>query len=105
MMRLAFMCGWPHVTLRVVPFSAPGHPALRYPSALMTFTRNAKPVAYAESDLTTVFLEEEQAITFHREKLSALDALALSAEESREVFTHWANVYDHADGRDRAALG
>jgi hypothetical protein len=105
MMRLAFMCEWPHVTVRVVPFSAPGHPALRYPSALMTFTRNAKPVAYAESDLTTVFLEEEKALAFYREKLSVLDGLALSAEESHEVFTHWANVYDHADDRGRAASG
>ncbi|MFD9739216.1 helix-turn-helix domain-containing protein [Umezawaea sp. NPDC059074] len=96
MMRLAFMSEWPRTTLRVVPFSAQGHPALRYPSALMTFTRNAKPVAYAESDLTTVFLEEERATAFHQEKLAVLDALALGAEESREVFTHWANVYDHA---------
>jgi hypothetical protein len=103
MMRLAFMCEWPHVTLRVVPFSAPGHPALRYPSALMTFTRHAKPVAYAESDLTTVFLEEERAIAFYREKHSVLDALALSTEESHEVFTHWANVYDHAEDRDHPA--
>ncbi len=105
MMRLAFMCGWPHVTLRVVPFSAPGHPALRYPSALMTFNRNAKPVAYAESDLTTVFLEEERAIAFYEEKQSVLDALALSTEKSHEVFTHWANVYDHAEDRGVAALG
>ncbi|MEO6084096.1 MAG: helix-turn-helix transcriptional regulator [Umezawaea sp.] len=103
MMRLAFMSGWPHVSLRVVPFSAPGHPALRYPSALMTFSRHAKPVAYAESDLTTVFVEEERAIEFYREKQSVLDALALSEEESHEVFTHWANVYDHAEGRDVAA--
>jgi hypothetical protein len=96
MMRLAFMCGWSHLSPRVVPFTAQGHPALRTPSTLMTFTKNAKPVAYAETDLATVFLEEEGAIRFYEEKQEVLDALALSAEESREVFTHWANVYDRA---------
>ncbi|MCS7478407.1 helix-turn-helix domain-containing protein [Umezawaea endophytica] len=105
MMRLAFMCKWPHVTLRVVPFTAPGHPALRYPSALMTFTRHAKPVAYAESDLTTVFLEEEGALAFYRDKHAVLDGLALSEEESHDVFTHWANVYDDEEGRGRATSG
>ncbi|HEX6341776.1 helix-turn-helix transcriptional regulator [Umezawaea sp.] len=102
MMRLAFMCEWPHLTLRVVPFTAPGHPALRYSSALMTFPRHAKPLVYAESDLTTVFLEEERAIAFYEEKQSVLDALALSAEQSHAVFRHWANVYDLADGREAA---
>jgi uncharacterized protein DUF5753/helix-turn-helix protein len=104
MLRLAFMGDWPHTTVRVVPFSAQGHPALRYPSVLMTFNRNAKPVAYAESDLTTVFLEEERAIAFYEEKRSVLEALALSAEESHEVFTHWANLYEHAEGRDAATV-
>ncbi|MET1073717.1 MAG: helix-turn-helix transcriptional regulator [Umezawaea sp.] len=105
MMRLAFMCGWTHLRLRVVPFSAQGHPALRYPSTLMTFSRNAKPVACTESDLTTVFMEEERAIEFHEEKQGVLDALALSAEQSRDVFTHWANVYDRADDHGQVPWG
>ncbi len=94
MMRLAFMCGWSRLRPRVIPLSAPGHPALVYAYNLMTFATPIKPVAYAENDVATVFAEDETSIEVYQRKSDALGNLALDAEQSRLVFAHWADVYD-----------
>jgi hypothetical protein len=99
MMRLAFMRDWPQLTLRVVPTAAGNHSCLSNSSVLMTFDE-AKPVAYAETDAATLFLEEDKAVQLHHHKQSVLDDLALDAGRSRSVFAHWADVYDRREDRD-----
>ncbi|WNV91414.1 helix-turn-helix transcriptional regulator [Umezawaea sp. Da 62-37] len=100
LMRLTFMCEWSHLSPRVIPRSAPGHPSLRGPFNLMTFGRPVKPVSYTETDTATLFIEEEQAITTYQRKKNALARLALDAEQSRSVFAQWADVYDRRGDRD-----
>jgi transcriptional regulator with XRE-family HTH domain len=107
MMRLAFMCEWKQVRPRVIPLSAPGHPALLHAYNLMTFAKPIKPVAYAENDVSTAFAETRAAIEAYQRKSEALEHLALDAEQSRSVFVRWADFYDrrkdrHADDPDLA---
>jgi hypothetical protein len=100
MMRLAFMCEWDSLTIRVIPMSRGGHPALRHSFNLMTFTKSISPVAYSETDVATVFTEEPKSIEVYQRKQRALADLALDAEQSRSVFVRWADVYDRRGDRD-----
>ncbi len=100
LMRLSFMCDWRRLDIRVIPLSGPGHPALRHGFNLMTFPKPVAPVAYSETDVATVFSEAPESINLYERKRNALDALALSAEESRSVLAHWADFYDRREDRD-----
>jgi transcriptional regulator with XRE-family HTH domain len=104
-MRLRFMCDWPRLTLRLIPMSSPGHPALMYPFNLMTFPNPVKPVAYAETDVATVFSEGQESIEVFRWKERSLADLALDAGQSRSVFADWADFYDRREHRDDDGLG
>jgi uncharacterized protein DUF5753/helix-turn-helix protein len=99
MMRLAFMCEWGRLTIRVIPADR-GHAALMRSSNLMTFTKAMKPVAYSETDVATVFTDDHTSIGVYQRKQRALAELALDAEQSRSVFAHWADVYDCRGDRD-----
>lgn len=98
--RLAFMCDWTRLTLRVIPAATSGHLALQYPSTMLTFTKDVEPLVYAQSDAATVFLEESRSVQAHLTKHTALAGLALDAEQSREVFTRWASAYDQVQDDD-----
>jgi hypothetical protein len=105
MMRLAFMCEWTRVALRVIPMSAASHPALNHSFNLMTFAKPIRPVAYSETDVATVFTEEQQAIEAYQRKQKVLAVLALDAEQSRSVFARWADFHDRREGRDDQGPG
>lgn len=94
-MHLGFIAEQPRFTLRVVPASA-GHPALRYAATLLTFAAPLKPLGYSETDTATVFFDEDTAIATVQRKFAALDRLALSVEQSKDVFRHWSDTYDSA---------
>ncbi|HWO68650.1 MAG TPA: DUF5753 domain-containing protein, partial [Umezawaea sp.] len=100
MMRLAFMWEWNRVTIRVIPMSRGGHPALMRAFALMTFGNPISPVAYSETDVATLFTEDRKAVEVYQRKQRALTERALDAEQSRSVFAHWADVYDRRGDRD-----
>ncbi len=100
MMRLAFMCEWERLSPRVIPLASTGHPHLVHSFTLMTFARPVKPVAYSETDVVTVFSEEERSIKVFERKRKLLADLALSAEQSRSVFARWADFYDRRGDRD-----
>ncbi|MEO6767856.1 MAG: helix-turn-helix transcriptional regulator [Umezawaea sp.] len=100
MMRLVFMCEWTRVALRVIPMSAASHPALNHSSNLMTFAKSIKPVAYSETDVATVFTEEQRSIEAYQRKQKVLAGLAFDAEQSRSVFARWADFYDRREDRD-----
>ncbi|WNV84401.1 helix-turn-helix transcriptional regulator [Umezawaea sp. Da 62-37] len=100
MMRLAFMCEWSRLAPRVIPMSRAGHPALVHSFNLMTFAKPVKPVAYSETDVVTVFTEDELEIGVYQHKQKALAGLALDAGQSRSVFAHWASIYDRREDRD-----
>jgi hypothetical protein len=91
--RLLFLSTWPKLTLRVIPMSAGNHPALQHASTVLTFGQGLKPLAYGQSDVSTAFVEDDQALKSHLAKHTALSALALDATGSRRVFTEWASEY------------
>jgi hypothetical protein len=100
MMRLAFMCGWARLSVRVIPRSAPGSAHLAAGFCLMTFAKPIKPVAHGDTDIATVFTEDQQSIELYQRKQKRLADLALNAEQSRSVFARWADVYDRRGDRD-----
>jgi hypothetical protein len=100
MMQLAFMCEWRHLAPRVIPMSRAGHPVLAHAFNLMTFAKPIRPVAYSETDVATVFAEDEKSIQIYQRKQRVFASLALDAEQSRSVFARWADFYDRREGRD-----
>ncbi|CCH35744.1 helix-turn-helix transcriptional regulator [Actinosynnema sp. NPDC047251] len=104
-MRLYFMCNWTRLALRVIPLSAGGHPALSHSFNLMTFKPPVGPVAYCETDVATVFVEEPTAVKTYQRKQQVLAGLALDAEQSRSVFARWADFYDRREDRDAEGAG
>ncbi|RKT51827.1 helix-turn-helix domain-containing protein [Saccharothrix australiensis] len=100
LMRLSFMSEWARIRPRVIPASVGGHPAMSHSFNLMTFTPPVGPVAYVESDVATVFVEDPDAIRAYQRKRQVLAGLALDAEQSRSAFARWADFYDRREDRD-----
>ncbi|MEU4449502.1 helix-turn-helix transcriptional regulator [Actinosynnema sp. NPDC050801] len=94
LLHLTLMCGWTRSTPRLIPMSAPFHPAVRNPATLLTFKHPNTPLAYTETDTAAVFHEEPHAVTRYQAKMRRLASLALSRTESHDVFARWADVYD-----------
>lgn len=94
MLHLTLMCGWEHMSVRVIPMAGQAHACLRHPAALMTFPAPLKPVAYAENDTATVFHDDPGIVLAYEAKMRQLEHLALDAKQSRAVFARWADAYD-----------
>jgi transcriptional regulator with XRE-family HTH domain len=95
-MKLSLLADWPTLSIRVVPWSV-GHPALQYGATYLTLQPPMKPLVVCESDVVSVFLDQESATTTMQWKFEVLDQLALSPEASQDVFLHWAEIYGHGD--------
>jgi transcriptional regulator with XRE-family HTH domain len=74
----------PFLSLRVVPAVLGAHAALTGSFRLMEFPE-FRPVAYLESETSSLFLEKPDEIRAYRNVLAALAATALSEGQSREV--------------------
>ncbi|MDQ3760324.1 MAG: helix-turn-helix domain-containing protein [Actinomycetota bacterium] len=92
-----------YLTLRVVPASLGAHAATAGSFKLMEFTE-FKPVAYLESETSSLFLEKPVEIEAYQDILRALAETALGEEESRELIATLATeLYaDREDHDDRA---
>ena len=92
-----------YLTLRVVPASLGAHAANAGSFILMEFAE-FKPVAYLESETSSVFLELPEEIAAYRRILGALAETALGEEQSRELIATLATeLYaDREDYDDRA---
>ncbi|MGH3566038.1 MAG: helix-turn-helix domain-containing protein [Pseudonocardia sp.] len=91
----------PYLTLRVVPVALGGHAATAGSFTLMEFPE-FNPVAYLESETSTLFLETGEEIEAYQGILGALAEAALGVEESRELIATlatelYANREDHDD--------
>jgi hypothetical protein len=87
-----------YLTLRVVPVALGAHPAMAGAFRLMEFTE-FKPVAYLESETSSLFLERPEEIQAYRRILAALADIALSEGQSRELIAALATGL-YADGED-----
>jgi len=74
----------PNLALRVVPASIGAHAASAGHFSLMDFAEY-KPVAYLDSETSSLFLEEAEEIAAYRSILAALEKSALDERESREL--------------------
>jgi transcriptional regulator with XRE-family HTH domain len=93
----------PYLTLRVVPAALGAHAATAGSFTLMEFAE-FKPVAYLESETSSVFLERPVEIDAYRSILATLAQTALGERESRELIATLATeLYaDREDYDDRA---
>ncbi|MPZ66685.1 MAG: helix-turn-helix domain-containing protein [Pseudonocardiaceae bacterium] len=74
----------PHVTLRVLPAALGAHAGLAGPFTLMQFAE-FRPVAYLDSETSSLFLEKPEETSAYRRILGALAETALSEGQSREL--------------------
>ncbi|MGH3973244.1 MAG: helix-turn-helix domain-containing protein [Pseudonocardiaceae bacterium] len=93
----------PYLTLRVVPAALGAHAATAGAFILMEFAE-FKPVAYLDSETSSLFLEKPVEIAAYQDILEALAETALGEGESRELIATLATeLYaDREDHDDRA---
>jgi transcriptional regulator with XRE-family HTH domain len=87
-----------YLTLRVVPVALGAHAAMTGAFTLMEFAE-FKPVAYLESETSSLFLEKPEEIQAYRNILGALAKTALGEGQSRELIAALATRL-YADGED-----
>jgi transcriptional regulator with XRE-family HTH domain len=90
-----------YLSLRVLPIALGAHPAMTGAFRLMEFIE-ITPVAYLESETSSMFLEKPEEIQAYRNILTALAEIALSEGQSRELIAAvatelYANGEDHDD--------
>jgi hypothetical protein len=92
-----------YLTLRVVPTALGAHAATAGSFILMEFAE-FKPVAYLESETSSLFLEKPVEIEAYQDILGALAETALGEGESRELIATLATELsaDREDYDDRA---
>jgi len=92
----------PHLTLRVMPAAFGAHAGTAGSFTLMEFAE-FKPVAYVESETSSLFLETPQEIKAYQRVLAALADAALDEEESRALIASLATGFraDREDHDDR----
>ena len=94
--RLAFMCDWNRMSLRLIPSSVHGPALPGLPVALLTFAKGVSSLAYADVDVSMIFTERPQEIEYYRRKFAMLDVIALDENQTREIFEERANVWECA---------
>ena len=92
----------PYLTLRVLPASRGAHAAINGPFTLMEFAE-FHPVAYLESETSSLFLEKPEETRAYRRILGALAETALDEGQSRKLIATVATeLYaDREDHHDR----
>ncbi len=96
--HLRLMSARSYLTLRVVPVALGAHAAMTGAFRLMDFAE-FKPVAYLESETSSLFLEKPEEIAAYRRILGALADTALGEGQSRELIAALATEL-YADGED-----
>jgi hypothetical protein len=93
----------PYLSLRVVPATLGAHAGSAGSFKLMEFAE-FKPVAYMESETTSLFLEKPEEIAAYRRVLGSLAETALDEEESRKLIATLATeLYLDRDDYDDGA--
>jgi transcriptional regulator with XRE-family HTH domain len=93
----------PYLVIRLVPISLGAHAATAGSFRLMEFA-DFKPVAYLESETSSLFLEKPEEITAYRNILGALAQGALGEGQSRELIaTLTTEFYGNREDHDTRA--
>jgi hypothetical protein len=72
-----------NIAIRVIPADLGGHPAMSGHFQLIE-SDEFSPIVYLDSEVSLLFLEEENEIKAYRRVLRGLDEVALSEAQSRE---------------------
>lgn len=89
-----------NVSLRIVPTAIGGHPGLAGQFELMEFA-TFKPVAYLDSETSSLFLEEHAETTAYKRVLAGLADKALDEGQSRQFIATLATaLYPLGDEHD-----
>ncbi|MFI5608720.1 helix-turn-helix domain-containing protein [Amycolatopsis sp. NPDC051903] len=90
----------PNISIRIVPMAAGGHPGVSGHFQLINSDK-FQPVAYIDSEITSLFLEKAEEIEVYQGVLERLGALALGEAESRELVARLAtDLYSPGARRD-----
>ncbi|MBV9141383.1 MAG: helix-turn-helix domain-containing protein [Pseudonocardiales bacterium] len=90
----------PYLSLRVVPAARGGYAAASGAFKLMEFAE-FRPVAYLESETTSLFLEKPEEIATYRRMLALLAQTALGERESMELIATLAtDLYEDREDHD-----
>ncbi|MFD3453134.1 helix-turn-helix domain-containing protein [Streptomyces sp. NPDC058691] len=83
--RLIEACAMPQVRLQVMPFASGPHPAMYGPFHIFRFPLPELPdIAYAESLIGAVYLDDREDVSQFREALDRMSAQALPAGPTRD---------------------
>lgn len=84
--RLVRMAELPTVTVQIVPFAAGAHPAMEGPFTILEFQDPADPdLVYLENLTSSLYLEQEEEITWYGRIFEHTVASALSPDDSISV--------------------
>jgi hypothetical protein len=102
LLHLVLVTANPRIKVRVVPMAAGAHPALAGPFMFLGFA-DRKPVVFLESEGLSTLIEVREVVENYRAIRTALDRIALSAEESQEFLARLASEFDReAEERNHA---
>jgi transcriptional regulator with XRE-family HTH domain len=94
--RLIEVASQPHVTIKVIPYSAGAHPAMDNMFNILDFGDIAPSVVYVEGLMGWIYIERPQEIARYRQVFEQVNTLASSPQESIELIADTAARYDQA---------
>ncbi|USX55613.1 helix-turn-helix transcriptional regulator [Lentzea sp. HUAS12] len=82
--HLFLMSAWSNIDVRIVPSSAGAHAGLAGPFTSLAFEKYV-PLVWVETDNSSLFVENKDAIAGYESIVSALDEVSLNATETRAL--------------------
>ncbi|PRY38264.1 helix-turn-helix domain-containing protein [Umezawaea tangerina] len=104
MLHLALTSAAGHLHIRLVPFRGGSQVWTAFPFRLMEF-KDSEPLVHSANLTFSVLSERPEVVKRHRAVTEAINAMALSEEESRSEFARWADHYERLRGDDDNAGG
>jgi hypothetical protein len=98
LLHLVFSSARPHIDIRVLPMSVGAPASCQGNFRLFEYSKEHRPLAYFESWVGEMFLDDDAFIASYRELVPKLANLALSEGQSREFLATLASDYDRARG-------
>jgi transcriptional regulator with XRE-family HTH domain len=94
--QLAELSRLPHVTIRIIPYSAGAHQAMDSTFRILEFAGAVPDVVYVEGLVGSIYLDRAQDVTRYEEIFEDLSDLALNPQESIELITGIGVLYENA---------
>ncbi|MFC4106313.1 helix-turn-helix domain-containing protein [Micromonospora zhanjiangensis] len=83
----------PTVTVQVIPLAVGGYTGLDGPFAILDFRRNQS-IVHLEHKISGLFLEEPEQVSYFRQEIDKLDAVASSPTESVKLIAQIVRTFD-----------